>query len=196
MQNDFLNTTEPVEHIDMSSDVDMHVSHDGHHDHTIHQAVNYRREYIKFAAILVAIMFGAFMHFWTFDLSGSGFLDSFMGVFFLTFACFKLIGLEEFVMGFKTYDIVAKRFTAYAFAYPFIQLFFAGAYLVSGNRIIDILVIIVSAVSGYGVIKALRQDKKFECVCLGNVIKLPLSRIALIEDFGMAAMALVMLVTR
>lgn len=183
---------EHIEHIDMAKE-EAKPSFHGHHAAI---SDDQRLEYMKFAGLMVAILFGAFMHYTTFDLSGNGFMDSFMGVFFLTFASFKLIGLQDFVAGFRTYDIIARRYAAYGYTYPFIQLFFAGAYLIGANRIIDSLVLIVSLVSAYGVIQAINSHRQFHCVCLGNVIKLPLSRISFVEDFGMALMALVLLLTR
>ncbi|MDQ3094275.1 MAG: hypothetical protein M3Q70_03835 [bacterium] len=189
MQND-----DEIEHIDMRhSDPELSSSQ----AHAFNPSENYPAEYMKLVGVLLAILFGAFMHYTTFDLTGNGFLDSFMGVFFLTFASFKLIGLTEFVTGFATYDVVAKKYPAYGYVYPFIQLLFAVFYLVIGaSRLIDILVLVVSLVSAYGVMKALNSKQKLHCVCLGNVIKLPLSRISFMEDFGMAAMALVMLIMR
>ncbi|MDQ2973323.1 MAG: hypothetical protein M3Q79_02490 [bacterium] len=189
MQND-----EEIEHIDLRhSDPEITAGR----AHVFNPSENYQAEYLKLTGILLAILFGAFMHYTTFDLTGNGFLDSFMGVFFLTFASFKLIGLTEFVTGFATYDVVAKKYPAYGYVYPFTQLMFAVFYLVIGaSRLTDILVLVVSLVSAYGVVKALNSKRQFHCVCLGNVIKLPLSRISFIEDFGMATMALVMLIMR
>lgn len=47
--------------------------------------------------------------------------------------------------------------------------------------------------SGLGVAISLLQKRKFQCACLGTMIKVPLTQVTLIEDFGMAAMALLML---
>lgn len=182
---------EHIEHIDMAE-----LPEEASHHSVNNDGVDYRNEYLKFAGVLLLVFLGAFMHYTTFDLSGNGFLDSFMGVFFLTFASFKLIGLTDFVMGFQDYDIIAKKHPNYGFLYPFIQLFFAIAYLLGGSRIIDILVLTVSLVSAYGVLKSLSKKTQFHCVCLGNVIKLPLNRVSLTEDLSMAAMAAYMLVMR
>jgi hypothetical protein len=44
-----------------------------------------------------------------------------------------------------------------------------------------------------GVFHALRQGLDLECACLGTVLHVPLSTVALVEDLGMAAMAAAML---
>lgn len=182
---------EHIEHIDLSQE---------HHKSSAHAHIdkpNYSREYFKFAGVLALVFFGAVVHFTIFDMNGDGFLDSFMGVFFLTFAAFKLIGLQDFVIGFADYDIIAKKFPAYSYFYPFLQLFFAVMYLLIGATLwLDVLVLVVSMVGVLGIWRTLRQRGDFHCVCLGNVIQLPLSRISLVEDLGMAVMAGIMLLSR
>ena len=47
--------------------------------------------------------------------------------------------------------------------------------------------------SGLGVVINLMRGRKFQCACLGTMIKVPLTKVTVIEDLGMAAMALLML---
>ena len=47
--------------------------------------------------------------------------------------------------------------------------------------------------SAVGVVKALVAKRKIQCACLGTVFNLPMSRVTLIEDGLMIAMAAVML---
>ena len=120
-----------------------------------------------------------------------------MGVFFVVFALFKFKNYKEFAYGFQSYDVLAKRSLAYSYAYPVIQLVFGVCYLIGyGTRFLDILVIAVSLVSSIGVIQSLKTKSTVHCVCLGGVIKLPLSRISFVEDFGMALMAGTMIFLR
>jgi S-adenosylmethionine synthetase len=49
--------------------------------------------------------------------------------------------------------------------------------------------------SGIGVSVSLMRGQRFQCACLGTMIKVPLTKVTLIEDFGMAIMALVMIFT-
>jgi hypothetical protein len=44
-----------------------------------------------------------------------------------------------------------------------------------------------------GVIRALTKGMNVSCACLGTVLKVPLSTVALVEDLGMAGMAGAML---
>jgi hypothetical protein len=46
-----------------------------------------------------------------------------------------------------------------------------------------------------GVIRALAAGLDIECACMGTVLRVPLSTVALGEDLGMAGMAAVMLLT-
>ena len=125
------------------------------------------------------------------------FLESFMGVFFIVFAAFKLYNLKEFAYGFKSYEIMKDKSVAWGYVYPFIQVLFGVLYLVGfGSGVLDGIVFVWSAFGAYVVLLTLRKKGDIHCVCLGNVIKLPLSTISFVEDFGMALMALAMLILR
>lgn len=168
-------------------------------DHKAHASdtPNIAKEYLKFAAVILAVIGLAVLHAIWRGWSGLQFLDSFMGMFFLIFGSFKLVQLKEFAYGFQSYDVLARRSLAYSYLYPFLQLSFAFSYLFSAsNLVVDLIVLIVALVSSVGVIQELGRGSQIRCVCLGSIIKLPLSRISIVEDFGMAIMALVMLVLR
>jgi hypothetical protein len=51
---------------------------------------------------------------------------------------------------------------------------------------------VIMVFGGLGVINALRKKMDVDCACLGTVLRVPLSTVALTEDFGMAVMAAVM----
>ena len=53
--------------------------------------------------------------------------------------------------------------------------------------------VIVMGFSGIGVTLKLWKGEEFQCACLGTFLKVPLTKITLIEDFGMAGLALVLL---
>lgn len=162
-------------------------------DHDKHSTSSFK-EYVKFIAIMILIVVvAAIAASWpAFDLKK--YLASFMGVFFIVFAGFKLINLKEFAYGFQSYDIIAKKSLAYAFIYPYIQLIFGILYLTNHESTpLNSIVLIVSIISSIGVFKALNKKQEVQCVCLGNVIKLPLSTVSLVEDIGMAAMAIAMI---
>jgi hypothetical protein len=124
-------------------------------------------------------------------------MSFFMAVFFLTFGSFKLIGYQMFVMMYPTYDIIAARYKFYAYIYPFIELTFGAMYLLDiGGAQRDIFTALVMSVGALGVYREIRnkRGKKIQCACLGNIIKLPLSTVTLLEDVVMGVMAVAMLV--
>jgi hypothetical protein len=118
----------------------------------------------------------------------------FMAGFFLVFGGFKLLDLKGFADGYSTYDILARRVRAYAYAYPFIEIFF-GLSMVYGVQSPLLLWIefVVMAFSGLGVLLKLIKREEIQCVCLGTFLKIPLTKVTLVEDFGMAILALVLL---
>jgi len=122
------------------------------------------------------------------------FISYFMIGFFLVFAGFKLIDLKGFAQGYYTYDLFAQRFFPYGYVYPFIELGF-GLLMLYGiiTPLLLWIEVIVMTFSGIGVAIKLAKHEKFQCVCLGTVLKVPLSTITLIEDFGMAILALILI---
>jgi hypothetical protein len=117
-----------------------------------------------------------------------------MGFLLVIFSMFKFFDLRGFADGFQMYDLLAKRVRAYAFIYPFIELGLALGYLARWQLpLVYGLTIGVMAFGALGVIAALRHKLDVDCACLGTVLHVPLSTVALTEDLGMAAMAAFML---
>lgn len=128
----------------------------------------------------------------SFALSKS--ISYFMAGFFLVFAGFKLMDLRGFAQGYSTYDLLAKRFFNYGYVYPFIELTFGfSMILIPESRGLLIIEMLLMLFSGIGVTTKLARHEKFQCACLGTFLKVPLTKVTLIEDFGMAALALLML---
>ena len=95
--------------------------------------------------------------------------------------------------GFQMYDLLAKNFRPYAYVYPFIELALGLAYLAFWRpTTVYLATIIVLGFGALGVINALRRGLDVNCACMGNTLKVPLSTVALVENLGMVAMALVM----
>jgi hypothetical protein len=155
-------------------------------------------ELIKFALVIVAILAvstGVYLLTSTSGLTGR--LRWFMAIFFLTFGSFKLAGYQMFADMFSGYDIVAERFKPYAYAYPFIELALGIAYASAKFQPwLDWVTLAVMAVGTVGVFRELKRRTGIHCACLGNIIKLPLSTVSLVEDVGMGAMALFMIFGR
>lgn len=120
--------------------------------------------------------------------------SQFMGGFFLVFSGFKLLDLKGFAQGYFTYDFLARRVFSYGYIYPFIELILGLSYLTGFNpQLTNMATLTVMTFSGAGVLTEVLKGKKIKCVCLGTVIDVPLTTVTIIEDFGMAAMALLML---
>lgn len=118
----------------------------------------------------------------------------FMAGFFIVFSFFKLLDIRGFKDAYGTYDVLAKRWGAYGFVYPFLELGLGLAFLFRIELTAALwFSIALMGFSSIGVIKALSEKRKIRCACLGTVLNLPMSTITLIEDLGMVAMSGLML---
>lgn len=121
-------------------------------------------------------------------------MGHFMGGFFVAFSFFKLLDLPGFVSSYQTYDVLARKSTAYGYAYPFIELSLGLAYVVGFQpTITNIATLVIMVLGLVGVTQALLAKRKIQCACLGTVFQLPMSYVTFIEDGLMATMAIVML---
>lgn len=119
----------------------------------------------------------------------------FMGGFFLIFSFFKLLDLHGFVGAYRSYDIIAKASPTWAYAYPFVELALGVGYVANWNpTILNSATLVVMLIGSIGVLRALFRRIAIRCACLGMVLKLPMTKVTLIEDLGMAVMAAIMLV--
>ena len=124
-------------------------------------------------------------------------MHDFMGFFLVVFSMFKFFDLPGFADGFQMYDLLAKPLRPYAYTYPFIELALGLGYLAHWQpRTVYLATIIVMIFGALGVFNALRKGLDLECACMGTVLRVPLSTVALTEDLGMAAMAAAMLFAR
>jgi copper chaperone CopZ len=118
----------------------------------------------------------------------------FMAGFFLVFSFFKLLNIRDFADSYAMYDIVAKRFKAWGFIYPFIELALGLAFVYNFQPILmNWATLIVMSVSAIGVIQSVIDKRKIKCACLGAVFNLPMSTVTIIEDLLMVSMSIVML---
>lgn len=160
------------------------------------------KEYGKLGASFTGIFFISVILFLVFGSGGTfgslrpvqSFAAQFMGVFLVVFALIKLVNLKNFVHGFRTYDLVAKKSMAYAKSYPFIQLTlgvlmfivptFAGTYL------------LVAGIAGLGIVSVIAvsvtSKQKIQRTCLSNVIKMPLATVSGVENSFILVISLLM----
>ncbi|MFO0806829.1 MAG: heavy-metal-associated domain-containing protein [Gemmataceae bacterium] len=122
-------------------------------------------------------------------------MSHFMGGFFLVFSFFKLLDVRAFAEAYRMYDLVAARSKAYAFAYPFLELGLAIAYLLRlAPMLVNAVTLVVMLVSLAGVLRTVLAKRKIRCACLGAVFNLPMTYVTVAEDGVMALMAAAMLV--
>lgn len=167
-----------------------HHGHDAGHD-AAEDGDNYRPLIVITLLILAASAVAAWQGE---DTLWVGFVQNVMTGFFLVFGTFKLMDLEGFVEGYATYDLLASRWRSYGYVYPLIEIFF-GLSMLAGYMPQWLLVaeIAVMIFSGIGVAIKVAKRERFRCACLGTFLKVPLTTVTLIEDFGMAALAILLL---
>jgi hypothetical protein len=173
----------------------------GHEQQDVHQRQKGRgsrsQDYIPLIVIIALTLLAACAKQVSYAAGWSwmNWMHDFMGFFLVVFSMFKLFDLEGFADGFQMYDLLAKRIRAYAYLYPFIELALGLGYLAHWQpKVIYSVTVIALTFGALGVIRALTKRLDIECACLGTVLSVPLSTVAMIEDLGMAGMAAVMLV--
>lgn len=152
------------------------------------------QSYMPLIVIILLITVVSLITSWTGQFFLSDFILHFMTGFFLVFAGFKLMDLKGFAEGYSTYDLLAQKWFVYGYIYPFIELAF-GLIMLAGFHPAWLLwtEFGVMAFSGLGVAIKVARREPFMCACLGTFLKVPLTYITLIEDFGMAILALVLI---
>lgn len=122
-------------------------------------------------------------------------MQNFMAAFFLVFSFFKLLDLKGFAESYASYDIMAKKWTAWGYLYPFIELALGIAYLVGFNVLLtNSTAFAIMSLSIIGVLQTVLNKRKIRCACLGAVFNLPMSTVTIVEDALMMVMSGAMLV--
>jgi hypothetical protein len=166
-------------------------------DHEKHQAPLPKpsmKDYLPLATVVLfvvgsALIFASRTHFTVEEV-----LMALMGFFFLYFSLFKLISLPDFAMGYQEYDLIAKRIKAWAWMYPFIEVILGAIFLLgNANPWVLAFTVTLTAINSAGIFIKLAKRELFHCVCLGTVLKVPLTIVSLVEYLAMGLMALAML---
>lgn len=118
-----------------------------------------------------------------------------MAGFFITFSFFKMVNLNGFAETYAMYDVIARRWKGWGYVYAFVELglgitFFTGIFPIATN----LITLVVMSVSIIGVMKTVLNKQDIQCACLGDVFKLPMSTVTIIEDGLMILMSSIMLV--
>lgn len=107
-------------------------------------------------------------------------------------ALLKLQDVEKFSSMFLNYDLLAKRWVPYAYAYPFLEGV-AGVLMVSHrlNWLSVPVALFIGGIGAVSVFKAVYIDKReLKCACVGGSSNVPLGFVSLTENVMMVAMAL------
>ncbi|WP_375276334.1 MauE/DoxX family redox-associated membrane protein [Methylorubrum thiocyanatum] len=111
-------------------------------------------------------------------------------------AILKLQDVESFSSMFLGYDLLARRWVRYAYAYPFCEAL-AGVLMVAGalDWLSIPVALFIGTVGAVSVVKAVYVDKReIKCACVGGSGSVPLGFVSLTENLMMVAMAVWMLV--
>lgn len=121
----------------------------------------------------------------------------FIGLSMIMLGLLKLQNLEGFVNGFLGYDLLARRYVPYAFAYPFLEVL-AGLLMISGllGFVSIPLMLVLGGVGGVSVFKAVYIEKReLKCACVGGNSKVPLGFVSFLENAIMFGAAIIMMLT-
>ena len=110
-------------------------------------------------------------------------------------AMLKLQDVEKFSTMFVGYDLLARRFVPYAYAYPFLE---AGAGVLMAAHALSWLSIpvafVIGTIGGVSVYYAVYvQKRELKCACVGGASNVPLGFVSQTENLIMIGMALWML---
>ncbi len=128
------------------------------------------------------------------SFAGSSWMMNFMAGFYIVFGGFKLLDVPGFANSYARYDIIAKEFKFWGYAYPFIELALGFAFFFWFQmQAATWLALALSIVGAIGVIQSVVRKETIQCACLGTGFNLPMSTVTIVENLGMAAMAAWML---
>ena len=107
-------------------------------------------------------------------------------------AMLKLQDVDRFATMFLGYDLLARRWVPYAYAYPFAE---GLAGVLMAARALDWLSIplalFIGSVGAASVIHAVYvQKRELKCACVGGSGRVPLGFVSLLENVAMVGMAL------
>jgi len=119
-------------------------------------------------------------------------IERFISVTMILLAMLKLQDVDRFATMFLGYDLLARRFVPYAYAYPFLQLG-AGVLMLAG-ALTWLSAPVAAFIGGIGAVSIYRtvyvEKRSLKCACVGAGSNVPLGFVSLTEDVLMVAMAL------
>jgi len=123
-----------------------------------------------------------------------GFMRFTMAGYFLAFGLFKVMNLRGFVALFRRYDMVARRWAPYAWAFPFLEWAAGWSYLlVSDLGLWNGWIALWLMVSAIGPLLVIYRKYSIRCACLGDALGQPVGWVTVAENGIMMLMALFMM---
>jgi hypothetical protein len=118
--------------------------------------------------------------------------ERFIAVSMCLLAMLKLQDVEKFSSMFLNYDLLARRWVPYAYAYPFLEA--AAGVLMLGHLFTWLSVpiaLVIGTIGAVSVFKAVYVERReLKCACVGGSSNVPLGFVSLTENVMMVAMAL------
>ncbi|MBX7502670.1 glutaredoxin [Qipengyuania sp. YG27] len=110
-------------------------------------------------------------------------------------AMLKLQDVEKFSSMFLGYDLLAKRFVPYSYAYPFLE--FGAGVLMAAHSLSWLSIpvaLVIGTIGAASVFYAVYVQKRdIKCACVGGSSNVPLGFVSLTENLAMIGMAIWML---
>jgi len=122
-------------------------------------------------------------------------LPNFIAVAMCLLAMLKLQDVDKFSTMFLNYDLLAQRWPAYGYVYPFAELG-AGVLMLAGalTWLSAPVALFIGGIGAISVFKAVYVDKReLKCACVGGSSNVPLGFVSLTENLMMIGMAVWML---
>ncbi|WP_380872798.1 membrane protein [Sphingomonas sp. DBB INV C78] len=123
-------------------------------------------------------------------------VERFIAIAMMLLAMLKLQDVDRFATMFLGYDLLARRYVPYAYAYPFLELG-AGLLMLTGalHWLSIPVALFIGGIGAVSVFKAVYIDKRdLKCACVGGNSNVPLGFVSLTENVMMVAMALWMVI--
>lgn len=180
-----------IEHIDMTEEE--------HEPAPVRQsnvvpAVDNEEERHKLRRILIGILLVAAMLTFVRGIELQRFIADFMAVFFITFAALKFADIEAWAHIYRNYDFIAKAIRPWGYILPFIFAIMGFVYLLSDGPLrLNIVAMVITGTAAIGAVNAARQHFKTQYAYHKTMLRLPFTRISLLESVTMFVLAAVML---
>jgi hypothetical protein len=169
-----------IEHIDLAEEDKQPASV---HQSNVVQAINTEEERRKLKRTLLGILLVGAMLTVIRGIEIRRWIADFLAVFFVTFAAFKFSDIEAFAQMYRNYDWLAKRIRPWAYILPFIQAFLGFYYLLSdGPRRLDIIALVVTGTATIPAIRAYHHHFKTQYAYHKVYLRLPFTKISMIES--------------